>query len=81
MQLDDGSAAAVDYSLRQTAEGWRVFDVRVEGISYVQTFRNQFDSEISANGLDAVIERLRNETEKLGTANQRGLNPDGESGS
>ena len=59
MRLDDGSSVSVDYSLRLTERGWRVFDVRIEGISYVQTYRSQFDVEISANGLDATIARMR----------------------
>ena len=59
MKLDDGTTLAVDYSLRNTAAGWRIFDVRIEGVSYVQTYRSQFDAEISAKGLDAVIERLK----------------------
>jgi len=59
MKLDDGSTLAVDYSLRNTNEGWRIFDVRIEGVSYVQTYRSQFDAEISSRGLDAVIERLK----------------------
>jgi phospholipid transport system substrate-binding protein len=59
MKLDDDTTLAVDYSLRNTAEGWRIFDVRIEGVSYVQTYRSQFDAEISAKGLDAVIERLK----------------------
>jgi len=59
MKLDDGSTLAVDYSLRNTDEGWRIFDVRIEGVSYVQTYRSQFDAEISSRGLDAVIERLK----------------------
>ena len=71
MLLDDGSTASVDYSLRLTDAGWRVFDVRIEGISYVQTYRSQFDSEIAARGLDAVIARLQAETERLGTAERQ----------
>jgi len=59
MKLDDGTTLAVDYSLRNTSEGWRIFDVRIEGVSYVQTYRSQFDAEISSRGLDAVIERLK----------------------
>jgi len=65
MRLDDGSSASVDYSLRQTPEGWRIYDVRIEGVSYVQTYRNQFDTEISARGLDATIARLQAETTSL----------------
>lgn len=70
MKLDDGSTLAVDYSLRNTNEGWRIFDVRIEGVSYVQTYRSQFDAEISSRGLDAVIERLKNaEPDKQPEAN------------
>jgi len=61
MLLDDGSTISVDYSLRLNDVGWRIFDVRINGISYVQTYRNQFDAEISARGLDAVIARLQTE--------------------
>ena len=80
MLLDDGSTASVDYSLRLTDSGWRVFDVRIEGISYVQTYRSQFDSEIAARGLDAVIARLRAETERLGTAERQDDSTAGEAG-
>jgi phospholipid transport system substrate-binding protein len=62
MRLDDGSTIPVNYSLRQTPKGWRIFDVNIEGISYVQNYRKQFDLEISAKGLDAVIARLQAET-------------------
>ncbi len=69
MKLDDETTLAVDYSLRNTPEGWRIFDVRIEGVSYVQTYRSQFDAEISSNGLDAVIERLKTEAPEKTAAN------------
>lgn len=63
MALDDGSVAQVDYSLRLTKKhGWLIYDVNIEGLSYVQNYRKQYDLEISARGLDAVIARLREET-------------------
>jgi phospholipid transport system substrate-binding protein len=68
MQLDDGTTLPVNYSLRQTKDGWRAFDVRIEGISYVQNYRNQFNAEISAKGMDAVIARLQADAAKLGTS-------------
>jgi phospholipid transport system substrate-binding protein len=42
--------------------GWKAYDVRIEGISYVQNYRNQFNAEIAAKGIDAVIARLEGET-------------------
>jgi phospholipid transport system substrate-binding protein len=57
-RLDSGGFALVDYVFRLTPEGWKVFDVVVEGISYVISFQGQIKQEVRANGLDAVIERL-----------------------
>lgn len=68
MRLDDGTEIPVNYSMRETAAGWKAYDVRIEGVSYVQNYRNQFNAEISANGLDAVIARLEQETAALETA-------------
>jgi phospholipid transport system substrate-binding protein len=58
VRLTSGGYAPVDYVFRKTAEGWKAFDVIIEGISYVSTYRNQIMPEVEANGLDAVIERL-----------------------
>ena len=56
--LPEGGEAPVDYAFHKTADGWKAFDVVVEGISYVTTYRNQIVPEVQANGIDSVIERL-----------------------
>jgi len=56
--LPNGGEAPVDYAFHKTPEGWKAFDVVVEGISYVTTYRNQIMPEVQANGIDSVIERL-----------------------
>lgn len=58
VRLDNGEQAPVDYVLRQTDEGWKVFDVIVEGISYVATFRSQIDQEIRQTSFESLLERL-----------------------
>ena len=60
VRLNSGKYASVDYAFRLTDEGWKAFDVIVEGISYVTTYRNQIMPEVQATGLDAVIARLSN---------------------
>jgi phospholipid transport system substrate-binding protein len=57
--LPSGAEAPVDYAFRKTANGWKAFDVIVEGISYVTTYRNQIMPEVQANGIDSVITRLQ----------------------
>jgi phospholipid transport system substrate-binding protein len=56
--LPNGGDAPVDYAFHKTPEGWKAFDVVVEGISYVTTYRNQIMPDVQANGIDSVIERL-----------------------
>lgn len=62
MRQDNGTVVPIIYALRNTSDGWKVYDVRIEGVSYLQNYRNQFNAEISANGIDAVIARLEQET-------------------
>lgn len=59
--LDDGSKAAVDYDLVKRESGWLVFNVVVEGVSYVRNFRAELDAEIRESSLDEVISRLESE--------------------
>jgi phospholipid transport system substrate-binding protein len=61
VDLDDGSKVAVDYELVKRKAGWLVFNVIIEGVSYVRNFRAELDSEIKSSSLDAVIERLEKE--------------------
>jgi len=58
VKKDDGSFIPVNYSLHKTDAGWKAWDVNVEGISYVKSFRDDFGSQIDQQGLDAVITRL-----------------------
>lgn len=59
--LDDGTRVPVNYALVRRDSGWLMFDVNIEGISYVRNFRAEMDSEIREKGLNAVIERLESE--------------------
>jgi len=68
VRLDDGTEVPVNYSLVKRDSGWKLFDVTIEGISYVRNFRAEMNSEIGAKGLDAVIARLESEASgKSGT--------------
>jgi phospholipid transport system substrate-binding protein len=61
VRRDNGSRVPVNYSLRKTPQGWKAYDVTIEGVSYVKSFRTDFASEIQQKGLDAVIERLESQ--------------------
>lgn len=64
VRKNDGTTVAVNYSLRRTEQGWKAWDVIIEGISYVRSFRDDFGAEVDRNGLDSLIKRL--ETQAAG---------------
>jgi phospholipid transport system substrate-binding protein len=65
MRLPESGVVPVNYAMRLTPAGWKAYDVRIEGISYVQNYRNQFNAEAAARGLDALIERLEREAAEI----------------
>lgn len=54
-----GDPIPVDYLMRNVGGQWKVFDVMVEGISYVQTFKNQFDAPLRQKSIAQVAADLR----------------------
>jgi phospholipid transport system substrate-binding protein len=54
-----GEPIPVDYLMRRSGGSWKVFDVMVEGVSFVQTFRQQFDSELARKSIRQVASELR----------------------
>ena len=48
----------MNYSLRATPQGWKAWDVTIEGISYVKNYRTDFGAQADKEGIDAVIKRL-----------------------
>lgn len=57
--LENGEQAPVDYVFRKADDSWKIFDVIVEGISYVTTFRNQIGEAIRREGFDTTLEKLK----------------------
>ena len=53
-----GQPVAVDYSMEKTDSGWKVYNVKIEGISLVENYRNTFNTEIQKNGVDGLIKSL-----------------------
>jgi phospholipid transport system substrate-binding protein len=53
-----GGIVPVDFRLRETPEGWKIFDVIVDGVSYIRNYHDDTDEEVTQKGLDAAIARL-----------------------
>jgi phospholipid transport system substrate-binding protein len=57
----------VDYMLYLSKEGWRVYDVLVEGVSLVKNYRAQFDKLLLKDSPKDLIERVREKVTQLKT--------------
>ena len=54
-----GEPIPVSYFMRKTGGGWKVFDVAVEGVSFVTTFRSQFDGPLNRKTIAQVAADLK----------------------
>jgi len=72
VRRDDGTEVPVNYTLRATPQGWKAWDVTIEGISYVKNFQNDFGAEINDKGLEHLIERLESQQGSRAPASKAG---------
>jgi phospholipid transport system substrate-binding protein len=48
----------VDYEMKKATDGWKVFDISIEGVSMVLSYRGTFTSQIQESGIDGLIKTL-----------------------
>jgi phospholipid transport system substrate-binding protein len=48
----------IDYSMEKKADGWKAFDVAVAGVSLVTNYRDEFNAQIQAGGVDGLLKTL-----------------------
>ena len=49
----------VEYAMKKTPTGWMIYDITVDGISLVLTYRSEFGRITKASGIDGLISRLK----------------------
>jgi phospholipid transport system substrate-binding protein len=67
----DAPPVAVNYSMYKTDSTWKVYDVTVEGLSLVTTYRSSFAEEIRKGGIDGLIKSLRDKNAQTGSGQPR----------
>lgn len=55
----EGPDIVVNYRMIKREQGWKVYDMNVEGVSLVSSFRSQFADKLRRDGIDAVIADLK----------------------
>jgi phospholipid transport system substrate-binding protein len=55
----------IDYSMEKTANGWKVYDVMVGGVSLVANYRTEFANTVRNSGIDGLIKDLQTKNKSL----------------
>jgi phospholipid transport system substrate-binding protein len=58
VKRSNGTKVAVHYSMRKVNDAWKAWDVVIDGISYVKSYRDDYGAQVQQQGLDAVIVQL-----------------------
>jgi len=59
---------AIDYNMEKIDNGWKVYDFTVEGVRWVQNYRNTFNNEVQNGGVDGLIKTLQDKNKSLAQA-------------
>lgn len=62
-----GPPIPINYSMHNTADGWKVYDVVIDGVSLVVNYRTSFATQIRDGGVDKLIEQLAARNQRPGT--------------
>ena len=63
-----GQPIAVDYSMEKSSSGWKIYDVTIEAVSLVTTYRGSFADEIQRAGIDGLISHLQQKNRDAGSS-------------
>lgn len=58
------SSIPVNYEMKLGENGWKVFDIYIEGVSMVMSYRSTFGSQIQESGIDGLIKALAEKNDK-----------------
>ncbi len=63
-----GQPLPLEFQARKTDKGWKIYDISVEGVSLVLTYRSEFDTVVKQGGIEALLKRLteKNAPAKVG---------------
>ena len=68
IKRSNGTKVGVNYSLRKVNGEWKAWDVVIDGISYVKSYREDYGAQVQQKGLDAVITSLESRAQNAKAA-------------
>jgi len=64
LKSDSGKNVPIHYRVHLTKKGWKIYDVSVEGVSIITTYKNNFATELKGKGIDGLIASLEEKNKK-----------------
>lgn len=65
VNVENGQPVPINYSMHLTKKGWRIYDVSVEGVSMITTYKNNFATELKSKGIDGLITSIEEKNKQL----------------
>jgi phospholipid transport system substrate-binding protein len=62
---DSGKTIPIHYRMHLTSKGWKIYDVAVEGISMITTYKTNFATQFKTEGIDALIASIEEKNKQL----------------
>ncbi|MBU3542369.1 ABC transporter substrate-binding protein [Polynucleobacter sp. MWH-Loch1C5] len=57
--IGKGEPIQIDYRVEKTNDGWKVYDINVLGAWLVESYRNQFNDQVSKGGIEGLVQFLQ----------------------
>lgn len=71
IKQNSGPPIAVDYNMEKTDSGWKVYNLKIEGVSLIENYRNTFNTEIQKKGVDGLIASLADKNRSAAQVTQK----------
>jgi phospholipid transport system substrate-binding protein len=62
---EKGDPVPIHYSMHLTSKGWKIYDVSVDGVSMITTYKNNFATELSQKGIDGLIASIEEKNKNM----------------
>ena len=70
-----GPAIPLSYSVRVKGDSWKVYDIQVDGVSLVTSYRGTFTQEVRKSGIDGLLQYMRDKNSDLSNQNLNDSGP------
>ena len=78
MKQTGADSLSMDYDMEKTAAGWKVYDIKIDGVSLIGNYRETFAARVRDGGVDGLIKQLADKN-RLGDARFKSRHTDNSS--